>query len=245
MSRHRDELRAELLEAAHRRTQEGAPVRRRHRRPWRVGVAAAAATACVALVLGLAVDDVRPAAAAFDVHVVDDALVIQVIDSVRDPVAAAAELDRHGISVELVGVPASPSLVGDVVATTAESNAAEVEEERGRVTAIRIARDSPTQLTIRYGRPAATDESYEATESIPGCSRYSGQLVTDQLVEALGRRWGPELRWQQVGGTGLQQLDPSAIAPGARFVDILPLGPDEVMIIVTDASSPTPEGMTC
>jgi hypothetical protein len=246
---HRNELRRQLLDAAARRADAptptiGAGYATRRRWPPIVAVAAAI-TVVTAFAIGFLGADARPVAAdTFEIQRDGEDLVIDVVGRVDNPADAALELRAVGQEVELIGVPAAPTIVGAIVSASAEIAEPKVEVRDGRVESIRVRRDQPGLLTIRYGRHATSGEAFEATESIPNCHMFAGEAVTRERVRRIERAHGPRVRWQQVGADGVAALRRSEIDDDAAFVDIFPLSGDTVMVIVTDGT-PAPPGMTC
>lgn len=245
MNRHRDDLRRELVGAAsQRREVQGlipAPVRSQARI-----IAVAAAALLVVAVASVVASGSRPAAAdTFRVEIDGEELVIEVVGRIDDPDAAAAELERNGLSVDLVGVPTPPSLVDVIVSVSFESVEANIDRQDGRVRSVRIPRNVSESLTVRYGRAASQFEAFEATESVPDCGTYSGKLVTEALISEVRRAYGPQIRWQTVGPNGIEQQPDGRLPTGSRLVDLLPIGVGEVLAIVTDGDVPIPPGLAC
>jgi hypothetical protein len=254
MTDHRSELRRQLLDAAARRARDAAttaptpadgPGRATGRR-WAPTVAVAVATAlAIALAAGVLGTEARPAAAdTFEIERDGEDLVIDVVGRVDDPDEAARELRAVGQEVVLIGVPAAPTMVGVVVSASAEITEPRVEVRDGRVESIRVRRDQPHLLTIRYGRGATGGEAFEATESIPNCRSFAGEAITPERVQRIERAHGPQVRWQQVGAEGVGPVEESEIDDDATFLDILPLSGNTVMVVVTDGT-PAPPGMAC
>lgn len=246
MADHRSELRRELLAAAH-RSSSNAEERSRHA-PRRAKLFIA--TGVVGVIAALSLVVVResdPAAAnVFSFTVQDDDLVIEIVGSVDDADAAVEELGAEGIHADLVPVPAAPSLVGQIVSAFSDFDEVEATSSGGRTTEMRIPADSPGTLTIRYGRDAEANEEYEATESVPDCgSAYAGRPVTDSLRRQLADTYGPTLRWQEIDAGTPSNITGDEIRPSALIVDVLPVNPRTVLVLVTDGTSSPPSGMSC
>jgi len=242
---HRTELRRELLAAAHRLDNAD---KVRPRQPLRrVGVLAAAFALLVVATALVVTRGPDPAAAdVFSITVQDHDLVIEIVGAVDDAKAATAELDAEGIHAKLVPVPAAPSLVGEVVSAFSDFGEMDNKNVGGRTTEIRIPVDAVGTLTIRYGREAKPDETYEATESVPDCrSAYAGRIVTDGIRRQLADAYGPEIRWQEFADGTPSNIDGDAVRPRAEIIDVLPIDPRTVLILVTDGASNPPSGLTC
>lgn len=246
MTDHRTELRRELLAAAHRmhREVDNDGARRSSRR---MGILIGACSVVALAVVGAVIArDTEPASAnVFDFSIKDQDLVIEIVGTVDDLEAAKADLGAEGVQARLVPVPAAPSLEGQVVSAFADFGQIEVETDGGRTTTITIPVDAPGTLTIRYGRPAEPNEDYEATESAPDCGTYAGRTVTQSLRRQIGEIYGPNLRWQELSDGIPSNVDGNTLSPDAAIVDMLPTGPQSVLVVVTDGVSLPPDGMSC
>lgn len=248
---HRDQLRRELLEAARRRAEtqrqaEQTPGSdRAGPQARRIGawLAAAAAVVGAALVGAGAFGTTPVAASVFDINEDDDYVIIDVIGKVSDPQEAAAELEAAGIIVEMVGRPAAPSLVGDIVAVQApEGSLPDIADDGIRVEGVRLPAKHRA-VRVEYGREARNDERYEASEPPPGCSGLAGERLTRSMATFLTRAHGPRIRWD-ILDLGETDVALDAIVGDVRIATILPLSPAETLVVVTTGDE-APDAVRC
>ncbi|MDE0804607.1 MAG: hypothetical protein OSA99_14965 [Acidimicrobiales bacterium] len=241
MAEHRTELRRQLVEAAARDNQRPGG----RGRPPVLAVAVATTIAVAALAI-MAVQQSRPAGAeVFEVRTDNQSLVINVVGKVEDPRDAATELRGHGLEVDVVGVPAAPWLVGEIVAVASDDGEPAVEASGGLVRSVTVDASDPPKLTINYGREARGDEGYEATSSDPECADRAGSTLTDDAIASLRRTYGPRLRWQVADSQGIREAQEAELLPLSTVVDIVPTSPVESIVIVTNGVNAAPPGMTC
>jgi hypothetical protein len=148
------------------------PRRFRHtlgRRRWRVAVAATAASVlAVVALLGLEAL-APPAAAGIEFARGDGYLVARVVDLKADPDAMRAAFQERGLDIDLELVPVSPSLVGEIVASSESEPGIEdipdpargcPAEPRCGPIGLRIPIDWDGEAQIVLGRAARPSESY-------------------------------------------------------------------------------------
>jgi hypothetical protein len=167
--------RADLAEQIMATAQQDAPARRRRVLLFGVPLAAAAAAAAAVVVPGLSSPhkaDVRLAALSFSTQ--GKYLVVKVRDPYADPKRYAKEFAAHHINVRLRLVPASPSIVGTVVAMeggegiqtiTAKGECWSGGGGYACPVGVRIPLGYHREASVVFGRPARPGEQYNSTTS--------------------------------------------------------------------------------
>jgi len=244
---HRSHLRNELVRAARRRQQPATPDRFNLRRV----VPALAVGALVVVVALSSLLRSNPAGAeVFRIETLDDGtVVIDVLSAIKDPDRAAAELDAAGFTVTLEAVPTPESLVGRIVAASAEpapgtrdpALSSEIDEQR--VVQLRAEPETLGTVTINYGRSAAEGELYIATDTVPGCSELAGRQVTDKVRQQIIDDYGPRIRWKDLGPP-LREITAEQIDDEAVVVQIIGLSSEAALVTVGETAE-VQDSMTC
>ncbi|MBT2207458.1 hypothetical protein [Actinomadura sp. NEAU-AAG7] len=191
----RDETRRELLERiTFAEAGEAAPAPRPHRRRWRIGLPVAVGAACAVAVAALVVRpgghapapstsggpggfDPRPVAAlSFTER--KGYIDVRIKDPLADPQRYRKEFAAHGMRIDLIMVPASPSLAGTIVMQDdgGPDKRQIVPIEEGRcvtgggddgkcVRGLRIPTGYRNTAGISFGREARPGERYDSTNS--------------------------------------------------------------------------------
>jgi hypothetical protein len=173
-SLHETEVAQALFEAISAEPARGDSRQRRFRRAvgrrrWRVAVAATAASALAVVVLVGVEALAPPAAAGIEFARGDGYLVARVVDLRADPDAMRAAFRERGLDVDLELVPVSPSLVGEIVASSESEPGIEdipdpargcPAEPRCGPIGLRIPIDWDGEAQIVLGRAARPSETY-------------------------------------------------------------------------------------
>jgi hypothetical protein len=207
-----------------------------------------AAAAFLALAVILAALVVRPAPAAAGVRFSTHGGAI--VATVTNPFASSDQLRRafaeQRLNIDLKLVPASPSLVGTVVATEQSGSGIEALQGGSCVTGgggcpvgLRIPLHYQGHAEITLGRPARARERFVASADAFAsgeplhCSGLVGATVS-QASDALESR-GLSATWRPYRDSANTRLDPLAV--GGQFViDADSMAPDQVVVWV----SPSP-----
>ena len=228
------ELGQELRAAAYRRIEargSNPPARRRRR------VALTAATALVMLTAAVFVfTAIRPQPATahpFKITYLDSETQLEIVDAVRDPRAAGAQLqDELGIEVEFVALPAPPELVGQIVsaASTGTTTVHVVFDDAGRAERIILPRTVDGRLTIRYGREAQPGEHYDINITSPVCRELWAR--TPQQAAARLAGLSDNIRYDTIDADHNYTSDVATadVDPHFRLIDIVFLAQDEILV---------------
>jgi len=239
------------LDGVHRRLDRGGRAAPPRRPPGLRMALAGLATAGLAgaLVIGLPGSDPSSTtpfsvnAAAADVTIADsgEAFTITFGDLSADPRNVAAALAQQGVDADVTFVPASPSLVGDLVATGESPEAAgrvtyeyrDAGEASGDVVSMTIPKDVADDVEIGVGRRAEDGETYVTaaqSAALPGevlhCVPVQGKVR--DLLPGL-RATGVELLWRDP-----DNRDAAAEDVLDHYVNAAtPWAPDTVLITTT------------
>ena len=247
MADHRHHLRNEPVRAARRRQHPATSDRFALRRV--APILAVAALLVVAAVGSLLRSD-PVGAEVFRIETLSDGtVVIDVISAIKDPELAAAELDAAGFTVSLEAVPTPESLVGRIVAASAEpvpgnqdpNLSTEIDDQR--VVQLRAGPGTLGAVTIFYGRSAAEGELYTANDTVPGCADLAGQQVTDEIRQRIIDDYGPRIRWKDLGPP-LREIQEDEVDADAVVVQIIGLSSDAALVTVGETAE-VQDSMTC
>lgn len=235
------------------------------RRPLRliIGVPVAAAAAVGAAVTfaatspddasrpGTPVPDITLAAAALTVTHKGEYIDVRVRDPLADPKRYRAELAQLGLNVKLRLVPASPSIVGTVVAMSLSEGStgrdistitAKGECETGGggdqcPVGIRVRTDFAGKAEITFGRAARPGEQYNSSAPVnaPGEAMH-GMTFRDQRVSevlaALKKRNVTVPEYRSITGTTSNVLRPDQVPPTWYVHDGVPWAKSQVLLFV-------------
>lgn len=233
------DLRAQFVAAAQRL------IDRRRRRRLRV-IGGAAALLAVVGVLAIFITHSPPPAMAdvFDVSHEEEQITITVLNQIKDADAAREELKQGGVQADVHPVPTPSYLTGRVVSVEFDSGAIDVTMDGPRVESVRLP-SVRGRITLYYGRAAQTGESYQATGSPPDCEKFANHIVSTSVRTEIADEYGPFVRWLMQRNGVPESIDETDLSPASQVVDIHPLSPNEVLVIVTDGDNMPAPGTTC
>ena len=246
MADHRHHLRNKLVPAARRRQHPATSDRFALRRV--APILAVAALLVVAAVGSLLRSD-PVGAEVFRIETLSDGtVVIDVISAIKDPDRCCGAR-AAGFTVSLEAVPTPESLVGRIVAASAEpvpgnqdpNLSTEIDDQR--VVQLRAGPGTLGAVTIFYGRSAAEGELYTANDTVPGCADLAGQQVTDEIRQRIIDDYGPRIRWKDLGPP-LREIQEDEVDADAVVVQIIGLSSDAALVTVGETAE-FQDSMTC
>jgi hypothetical protein len=239
------------------------PAPRRSRRRWAVILPiAATATAAVATVAAIATDTdrapsghakVRLAALSFSSE--GKYLVVKVNDPYADPARYRREFAAHHLDVDLKMIPASPSVVGTIVAAEIDNRIKVISAKSRCTTAgggscpvgVRIPANYTGHAMLAFGRPARPGEDYNSTAPItaPGemlhgvdvSHRTVAQLraiLAERHIAIAEYHWDndPNARHDAFGGVRVRVLRADQVPGSWHVLDVVPRSADSVIVWV-------------
>ncbi len=216
------------------------PQRQRHRSPV-LAMSLAGVLAVVAATLVILWPRAEPARA-FTITQTNGTIRVEVSNLVTNPDAAAAQLQDAGLNARLRAVPVPDGLVGHVVSLEVHGDF-EVETTRDTrgVTAFEV--EGAGFFVVNYGRPAADEETYIATQSSLHCAAWRGRRVGDIRSEIENSL--ETIRWQMFNTSDYQLTEVQQPDTNAFIQDVVPLSTQESIIIVSDQENSLPTNGAC
>lgn len=264
-----EETAADLADRITRTAPEPRPQRTRRPRKLLVGVPlAAAAVACAAVTVAVTAQDERAPrtpravattsatpkyelASALTFTRKGEYINVRVRDPLADPERYKAEFAAHGLDVELSLVPASPSIVGTLVAMdTSEGTTprdikpitAEGECRTGGggdhcPVGVRVSTDFEGTASLVFGRQARADEKYNSSAPVtaPGEAMHGMTFRNHRVGEvlaALRERNVTVPEYRVMDGNVSKDVPPDQVPPTWYVHDAVGWAKNEVMLFV-------------
>jgi hypothetical protein len=220
---------------------------KRLRPGWAAIILPAAAVVAALAVVGAIILRPIPAAAGIEFTTQGEYINAKVTDPMASSAHLRAAFKEHHLDIVLTLVPASPSLVGTVVAME-EAGSSQIDALLGGActtggggcpVGLRIPISFTGHAEITLARPAEPGETYVAAADAfaPGeplhCSGLAGAAVATAAPEIEAR--GLQAIWRPYRDEGSTRLDPAKV--GDQFViDADSLAPNQVMVWVSPTS---------
>ncbi|MDE0700641.1 MAG: hypothetical protein OXH61_07980 [Acidimicrobiaceae bacterium] len=199
--------------------------------------AGAVATIAVVAMAAFVLAYIRPqpvSAHPFKIVHLEHEIRLEIVDLVKDALAAGQELRRElGIDIEFAAVPAPPELLNEVLGASSSgtTTATVIFDETGRSEQIILPREIDGKLTIQYGREAHLGERYLYTATSPICRDLWAQTPHEstERINALA----DSVRYDTIDSDYNSRTDVPlrAIDPTYRLIDTLFLSQDELLVV--------------
>lgn len=194
-----------------------------------------------------------PASAAVEVRRAPGAVIVKLVDLAARPDEVEAELQNAGLDIDIVDVPASPSMVGRFINTAGSGPLPAilrvVEGEAEAFSGFSLPADWNGSLELRLGRPAEAGESYVrevnafAAGEVLACAGWRDL----DAAAALERAWDYDFvfSWRQRAANGTERV----LSPGQlrqrpwshlHVGDVRATQPGVVVVELVDPDAPAP-----